>query len=271
MTQSTTVALDTAHARALITPTYTAGDTTPAVLIQRTEDGGLHWLDVRGDLADGLASMLGGTTRQIPDYEIPFDVPVRYRTIKSDLDGNAVGSTFNLSATVTLQGGSACLWWVHPVSEPDLIGGFVPVGEGPATLAAERGISYGVGAVYPITQLGQRQRRSNAKLTFVARTNTERDELEAAMGAASVICVRGPAAHGWARRFVVLGNLTETHLIPFQGHGWTMSAPYWEVERTTGAVSSFGATYDQLAEAFTTYATLTAGYGTFDDQTIGLT
>lgn len=270
MTQATLIAIDQTNSRAILTPVYSGADTTAAVIVQRTEDGGITWQNVRGDLADGLASMLGGTSRQVPDYEIPFDTPVRYRTIKADVSGNPIGSTFNLSATVVLISSALCLWAIHPVNEPNLIGTFMPVAEGPATFGAERGIPYGVGATYPIAQLGVRQARSNAKLTFAARSNIERDELAAAMGAPSVLCIRGPAEHAWARRFVVLGTITETHAVPFQAQAWTLSAPYWEVERTSEPVAAFGATYDQLAAGFATYATLTAGFGTFDDQTIGL-
>lgn len=270
MSQNTGVTLDTAHARAVITANYNGADTTPAVIVQRTEDAGFSWLNVRGDLGDGLVSMLGGVSRQFVDYEIPFDTLVQYRTIKSDLDGNANGSTFNLSASVMLLSTSECLWWVHPVNEPNLIGGFMPQSEGPASLNAERGIPYGVGATYPIPQLGVRQRRSNAKLTFVARSNTEKARLLAALSPASVLCVRGPASHDWARRFVIVGNITETHLVPFQAGGWLISAPYYEVERTTEAVEAFGATYDQLAATYATYAALRAAFGTFDDQTIGI-
>jgi hypothetical protein len=271
MTQSTSVTVDTAHARTIVTPTYTAADTTPAVIIQRTEDAGFSWQNVRGDLDDGLVSMLGSTSRQIPDYEIPFDTLVQYRTIKSDVNGNPNGSTFNLSATVQLASTSQCLWWVHPVDHPNLIGGFVPVGDGPATLDAERGIPYGVGAVFPIPQLGVRQARSNAPIAFLARSNAERDDLVAALGASSVICVRGPSRHGWARRYVIVGSIRETHHIPVQAQAWTISAPYWEVQRTTEAAEAFGATYDDLAAGFATYAALRAGFGTFDEQTIGLT
>lgn len=270
MSQATLVQLDTVHPRALITPAYSGADTTAAVIVQRTEDSGLTWLPVRGDLADSLVSMLGGTSRTIADYEIPYDTPVQYRTIKSDVDGNPIGSTFNLSATVVLVSTAACLWAVHPVNEPNLIGTFPPVDEGPATLGAGRGVNYGVGATYPIPQLGVRQRRSNAKLSFAARSNVERDALEAAMGAPSVLCVRGPSSHGWARRFVVIGAISERHLVPFQAQGWVLSAPYWEVERTTEPVLAFGATYDQLAAAYATYAALAAAFTTFDDQTVGL-
>lgn len=271
MAQATLVQLDAAHARAIITPSYSGADTTVSVLIQRTEDGGITWIDVRGDLDDGLLSMLSGTSRQFPDYEIPFDTPVQYRTIKADANGAAVGSTFNLSATVVLVSDPrACLWWIHPVDDPTAIGGFMPANDGGAQFGADRGINYGNNAKYPIINVGARQARSNATFSIVARSNAEALDVQAAVGPPSVLCVRSPASHGWARRFVVAGTISETHPNPVQAGAWVYRVPYTEVARPTTRLEVYGATYDQLAAAFATYGALQAGFGTFDDQTIGL-
>lgn len=271
MAQATLIALDAAHARAIITPSYTGADTTPAVAIQRTEDAGQTWLDVRGDLADGHLSMLGGTARQFPDYEIPFDTPVQYRTIKADLDGNTVGSTFNLSATVVLVSTPAlCLWWVHATDDPTLLGGFMPVVDGGAKLGADRGVQYGNNAVYPIIAMGARQKRSNASFTLVARTNTEALDIEASLGVPSVLCIRSPLTHGWARRFVVVLDIQEAHPNPLQAGAWLYRCSYVEAARPTNRLEVYGATYDQLAAAYTTYSALAAAYGTYDDQALAI-
>lgn len=271
MSQATLVTLDASHARAVITPAYSGADTVVAVLMQRTEDGGQSWIDVRGDLDDGLVSMLGGTSRQFPDYEIPFDVPVQYRTIKADAAGAPIGSTFNLSATVVLVSDPrACLWWFHATDDPTVIGGYMPAADGGGTLAADRGIQYGNNARFPIAQLGARQARSAATFSLIARTNAERDRLLTTISPASVICVRSPASHGWARRFIVIGNIRETHPNPLQAGAWLYSIPYTEMARPTNRLEVYGATYDQLAANFATYAALQAAYGTFDDQTLAI-
>jgi hypothetical protein len=270
MTQATLITLDPGHARAILAPNYTGADTTVAVIIQRTEDGGITWIDVRGDIADGVVSMLSGTSRQFPDYEIPFDTLVQYRSIKSDATGNPIGTTFNLSATVFMSSANACVWWVHPVDNPTAIGGFIPESDGGATFDADRGVQYGNNAVYPIVVAGDRQARSAAKFGLLARSNTEAADLRAAISPASVLCVRSPAKHGWARRFLIAMKITEVHPKPVQAGLWVYEIAYVEVARPTTRMEVYGATYDDLAVAFPTYAALQAGFGTYDDQTLGL-
>lgn len=270
MTQATLITLDAAHARAVIAPNYTGADTTVAVVIQRTEDAGITWIDVRGDIADGVVSMLSGTSRQFPDYEIPFDTFVQYRSIKADAAGNLIGSTYNLSATVFMSSANACVWWVHPTDNPTAIGGFVPEADGGATFDADRGVQYGNNAVYPIVVAGARQARSGASFGLLARSNAEQVRLLAAVSPASVLCVRSPAKHGWARRFIVAMKITETHPKPVYGGLWVYKIAYVEVARPTTRMEVYGATYDALAVAFPTYAALQAAFGTYDDQTLGL-
>jgi hypothetical protein len=271
MAQATLVDLDGAHARAIVKPNYTVPDTTPAVIIQRTEDGGITWNDVRGDLADGVVSMRSGTSRQFPDYELPFDTPVQYRSIKSDLAGNPQGSTYNLSATVVmLSTPNPCLWWIHPIDVPTAIGGFMPEDDGGATFGANRGVSYGNNAKYPIVVVGARQARSGASFGLVARSNAEQADLLNAISGPSVLCVRSPSAHGWTRRYIVALAIKEAHPTPVQAGLWLYTVTYVEVARPTTVLEVYGATYDELSVAFPTYTALQAAFGTYDDQTLGI-
>lgn len=270
MTQSTIETVDAAHGRVIITPVYSGADLTAAVLIQRTEDLGVTWVNVRADLADGVLSMLGGSQRTFPDYEAPFDIPIQYRTIKSDVNGNVIGTQFNLSATLVLPSTAGCVWWFHPVDDPTVLSSLVAAADGGATYGANRGVQFGVNARYPSVQFGARQGRSGASFNVVARTNVEAARVVSALGAPAVICVRSPSTHGWARRYVAIGNITETHPNPVYGGGWVYKAAYVEVARPSVALTVYGATYDQLAAAYLTYGALQGAYGTFDDQTLGL-
>lgn len=270
MAQATLVTVDAAHARVVITPTYSGADTTAAVIIQRTENGGVSWVNVRADLADGVLSMFGGTSRQFPDYEAPFDIPIQYRTIKSDVNGSPIGTTFNLSATLILPSSGSCLWWVHPVDDPTVLSSMVAAADGGGVYGANRGVQYGVNAQYPSVQFGARQGRSNASFSVLARSNAEAAHVIAALGPPSVLCVRSPATHGWARRYIAVGNITESHPNPVYGGGWVFKVAYVEMARPSITLTVYGATYDQLADAFATYSALQAGFGTYDDQTLGL-
>lgn len=283
MAQSTTAALDAAHGRVVLTVAYTAGDLTPAVVVQRSADGGMTWVNVRGDRADGLVDMLSGDTRLFPDYELPLDVPVVYRSIKAGLDGTIVGSTFNLSATVTLASTTgACLWWVHPIKSPTLIGSYVPSDDLGARLAAPRGVFYP--ASDPLTAAGRgtlitpivtyaRRRRRAGKAAFCVRSNAESARLLLSLGEPDTICVRSPASHGWGVRYVSVADIDEGHPSPIQAGAWLYTANYVELARpsgTTDLVYQIGASYDDLANAFATYGALAAAYGTYNDQAVAL-
>jgi hypothetical protein len=218
-----------------------------------------------------VLDMLGGTSRQFPDYELPFDTPIQYRTIKADIDGNPIGSTFNYSATIVMiSPAGSCSWWVHPVDDPTLIREITATADNAATFATPRGVQYGVNAQYPNVQFARRQARSGASFSVIALSNDDAEAIVDALGAPAVLCVRSPAAQGWARRYIAVTNIVESHPNPLQAQAWLYKVSYVESQRPTSTLEVYGATYDQLAAAFTTYSALQAGFADYDAQTLGI-
>lgn len=279
MSQATLVQVDATLGRIILTPTYSGADLTPAVIIERTEDGGDTWQPVRGDLFDSVWSMQGGSSRSVPDAEAPIGKSIRYRSIKATLDGDPVGSTFNLSATVVIPAPVDCGWFFHPIDAPAFLRKFIAGADAGATWGADRGIFYPVSAptdvqsfttrISPVVTMGRRQRRSSAKLVVCVRSNDEADAFIDCVGPASIICVRSPDVHGWRVRYIAVGGIPEKHPTPVQAGAWEYTLAYVEVDRPTVAtVSQVGATYDQLAAAYATYADLDAAYTSYNAQTI---
>lgn len=188
--------------------------------VQRSDDGGTTWVDVRDYT---LHDMTGITTFTTFDYEAPPDTLVRYRARGLSLSGggtavgtwsansNAVSWTIPFSV-LTCDG--AVAWLKNPLNANQNL--LVRLGPG-ALLTKTRKINRGMftilGRARPVAVTDVRS-SVETELKILTQTALEAAQVIALFDTAQTLLLQAPTVFGWTSAYVSPGDLSEAQVIP---------------------------------------------------------
>ncbi|MDA8440494.1 MAG: hypothetical protein M0Z51_16770 [Propionibacterium sp.] len=231
--------------------------TASTVVVDRSWDGGVTWLGVRGGTVSGA---LGSTF--VRDYVCPLNTATTYRATVTG------GSSEQVTTIVTVASSQA---WIQDPLNPrsavplygDLSSGHVLLTLGSlasATWAQHESLATVIGADLPVSSLSVRQKVAALPLVLTYEVAAQGGALRNMLMSAGQLVVRGlsiaelldPVAH------VSASSATEARLSVGQISQWTLTVR--QVRPTTLRVVVPWWTYDQVKALIQTQVSSTATY-----------
>ncbi len=233
----------------------------PYVELQRTDDGGRTWLNVRGESTTDWTVTYCPAARTLYDNEAPLDVPVRYRARgwnAAKTDVTAWTPTTRGFTIVTTSG----RWVLAPVT--DATNRVVTLTRSARTdkRPISQGIFYALGRADPVVTSDVRRARTGS-FTFLANDADERDDFTVLTEAVDVVCARAPGNHWWGMRYVVLGDAQWQRVVDRPDDAWDVIMDWTEVANPPLPMVPVGATYADVADHLDTYGDLPPKFATY--------
>ena len=235
---------------------------TPALFattVTRLDPDGV-WRNVRTTDGNPLTLTTSGSNRvgTLSDYEAPYGTPVKFSTIESPA---------TQSSPVTVN--ETRVWLIDPgvpaLSVPISVASF-----GTVTRPVQRGVFHPMGRGYAVVQTDGRRDAPESVVEVRTDTLPELAALRALLSGAGALLLNVPASLNWGvdTCYVSIGDVEEARLVDYAAEPKRyVSLPYVVVDMPIGGSQS-SRTYADLF-AFTTYAALSAGYGTYTQLLAG--
>jgi hypothetical protein len=225
---------------------------------------------VRGDLT-ATTFVASGSARTLYDVEAPRTLPVVYRVtaLKADGTGEDAPATVAVTLDADPDAAGACDWWAAPLSLPRLTVVFEPENQQLQTFAAANGVFRAAGRADPIVLFGTRQ-TATGDLSARCASYADAEVLRDAIGGSEVMVVRAPAWAGWApagRRYVAVDTLTNARLAQALVSRYSVAWPWTEVLPPLVPVTGWGSQWDDVTDAYATWAAVPPSVATWDDLT----
>ena len=193
------------HATITVTPQTSTGYTSPLIDIQRSDDGGTTWTNVRNGY--GIAGAFG-TGYSVDDYEAARGVSVLYRArVRATNTGVQNASAWANATGLTLTDTN----WNLKVPENSALNMYsVRVVNDPSeTLTEDLGVYRPLDRRYPVVVAGQLG-GWDGKLEIVTATSAEWAALKAILEAQKVLLLE--SAFGWNKYIRITGGADATML-----------------------------------------------------------
>lgn len=211
--------------RISVTPTSSTGYLGPYIYVQRSDDAGATWSDVRN--ASGVAGAFG-TASTFIDYEAPRNQAALYRAKVEATYSSAYinASAWAAPATVNL---SSNTWNLKVPSNSDLNAiGVTVVGHPTENVQENLGVFRPLGRKYPVVVAGTLS-GWDGELSIICATNAEWLQLKALVEAQTIILLQ--STFGWSKYVRIMsgvkGELYGTTTAPKR----TISLSYVEVDK----------------------------------------
>lgn len=181
-----------------------------SVEVERTSDGGVTWLPVRGatnvKTTNRFVTTWSANSVVVKDDEAPNGVSVTYRSRATTASG-VVGDWVSSSAT---QWSMAGVVWLKDPLDP-VLNVIIDVPEMPEpTHQITQGVHTVIGARFPVV-VSDTRRAGIGTFVALTRTNAESQSFDAA-ARSPVKLLQFPASHLWGSRYIVLADVQELHL-----------------------------------------------------------
>lgn len=211
----------------------------------------------------------GASTAYIEDFEMPWDVPVAYRSV---MTYNAGYHDVNTSLATTVVPSTA--WAIHPLapslSFPLDAGSFAVAGvteHGDTAWAATRTLHDVLDSPYPVpVRVGSGARKASAtSLRVSTRTAAEAGALRAALNDQTPLLIRVPGSFqwDWEAGYYDVGDVTAGRVLqfgPLEDRVFTL--PLQRVAEPVGTQQA-NWSYPQLTTDFADYPSLTAAFADY--------
>jgi len=209
-TPTVTLTPDSASSKMLVAIVHSAGAaTTNRFQVQRSDDGGASYQNIRTPLANGFIIANGTSDAFLYDYEMPMDYPVYYRARALTDATQAYGDW-----GYTVPGGTitAATWWIkHPTlpamnlpinlrSYPD------------ASNQSNQGAFRPLGSSLPVI-VSDNSGPLTGTIAILCEDQNDRDLLDTLLEQKVPMLLQGPRDHEIPDRWVVFGDHKSTRLL----------------------------------------------------------
>lgn len=206
--------------------------TTDYFEVQRSEDGGTSWTDVRTVLGDGRVDTSGSPVT-VNDWEAPNGVQVTYRA-RAGNDSNVTVSAW-VTDTETWSDPDAC-WLKHPF-RPSLNQRLTVRSYPGSSRAANQGVFRALGASNAIV-VGDRRGPETGTIVVFSEDQDARDDLVALLDAETPLLLSTHPSWEHPERWVAIGDTESTRIAD---HSWVPyhdeTLPWTAVDRPEGPLA----------------------------------
>ena len=230
---------DNTNARMKLSLAGSGAATAVTVLfeVQRSNDNGVTWVPVRGEI--GLYVAAVGGTRIWYDYESGNGESVKYRvrTHSLDISNNDIPSAWS-SASSAVSWVSSSSWLKVPLN-PELNRPIVIKDLGDDQYPVARSVSQGLGSTDTVVTRGLRRTKAEGTLTLYTATDSEAAALRALLNTGAVLLVQPRSnVSGWVNRYIDVGTIANARIVQLGAEpSRYLEMPY--VERAAPSLSAF--------------------------------
>ena len=227
--------------------------------VQRTNDGGITWIPVRGDLGQYISTI--GGARNWSDYESGNAESVQYRarTVSTTSDGFTYISAWS-SNTSSVNWSSSSSWLKVP-GKPNLNRQCVIQDFGDDVYEINQAVNQGLGSKYPTVQSGLRRQLASGTVALLVSTTAERTALDTIVQEPIILLQPANDQVNWGSRYLVPSTATAAR--KWTPKGWdprrAYQLPYTQIPQPSVVaypMVSGGNTWQSLVNTYATWATI---------------